>query len=121
MEKAIPPIETPRPTGIRSSAAARTEGETSTTSEESITSRFLGKKTLEPTGEESEGPKEGILPSKQKTKTLSFGAPRLSSPKNLEIPLTLDEDGSGEKRSFVIAIKLEELEPIVDEKKQGED
>jgi signal recognition particle receptor subunit beta len=111
LEKAIPSIETPRLAGIPSSAAAKTEGEASNTSGRSITSSFLNKKTLEPPGEEYEEHEEEILASKQKNRILSFGEPRLSSPKNLEIPLTLEVDDLGKKRSFVMAIKLEELEP----------
>jgi len=109
-----PPIETPRQAGIPSSAAAKAEGETSNPSGRSITSRFLDKKTLEPPGEEYEEPRERILTSNQKNKALLFGDPRLSSPKNLEIPLTLEVDGHGKKRSFVISIQLEELEPKVE-------
>ena len=114
LEKTIPQIETPRPAGIPYSASAKTEGETSNTMGRSVISHPMSKKTLEPPGGEDEEHKEGILTSKQKIKTLSFGDPRLSSPKNLEIPLTLEVDGLGKKRSFVLAIKLEELEPKVD-------
>lgn len=114
LEKAIPQIETPRPARILSSASAKTEGETSNTGGRSIISPTLSKKKLEPTGEEDEERKEQILISMQKTRTLSFGEPRVSSPKNLEIPLTLEVNGLGKKRSFVLAIKLEELEPKVD-------
>ena len=114
LEKAIPQIETPRPARILSSASAKTEGETSNTMGRSVISHPMSKKTLEPTGEEDEERKEQILISMQKTRTLSFGEPRVSSPKNLEIPLTLEVNGLGKKRSFVLAIKLEELEPKVD-------
>jgi len=114
LEKTIPQIETPRPAEIPYSASAKTEGETSHSCGGSIVSRLFGKKTPQPPGEEDEEHKKEILPSKKKIGTLSFGEPRVSSPENLEIPLTLEADDLGEKRSFVIAIKLEELEPKVD-------
>jgi signal recognition particle receptor subunit beta len=113
LEKSDPQIETPRPARIQFSAAAKPEGETSNTGHKSLISRLSGKKKPEPPAEADEEHKKEILTSKQKTRILSFGEPRVTSPNNLEIPLTLEVDGLGKKRSFVIAIKLEELEPKV--------
>jgi hypothetical protein len=107
-------METPRPTGFPFSASAKTEEETSNTNGRAKISRFLSKKPLEAPGEAKQDHKEEILTSKKRNRILSFGEPRISSPKNLEIPLTLEGDGLGKKRSFVIAINLEELEPKVD-------
>jgi signal recognition particle receptor subunit beta len=114
LEKSDPQIQIPRPAGIPFSAAAKPEGETSDTGGKSIISRILSKKKLEPPAEVDEEHKKEILTSKQKTRILSFGEPRVSSPNNLEIPLTLEVGGPGKERSFVIAIRLEELKPKVD-------
>jgi hypothetical protein len=114
LEKSDPQIETPRPAGIPFSAAAKPERETSNPGGKSLISRISSKKKPEPPAEADEEHKKEILTSKQKTRIFSFGEPRVSSPTNLEIPLTLEVDGFGKKRSFVIAIKIEELEPKVD-------
>jgi signal recognition particle receptor subunit beta len=111
LEKPIPQVETPRAAGIPSTASAKTEGETSHTGGRSIINRLFSQKTPEPPGQEYDGHKEALLTSKPKNRILSFGEPRISSSNHLEIPLTLGTDGPGKKRSFVIAIKLEELEP----------
>ena len=111
LEKPIPQIETPQAAGIPSTASAKTEGVTSNTGGRSIINRLLNKKTPEPPGQENDEHKEDLLTSKQKNGILSFGEPRVSSSNHLEIPLTLGTDGLGKKRSFVIAINLEELEP----------
>jgi len=118
LEKSDPPIETHRPAKIPLSATAKPEGETRATTSnaggKSIINRLLTKKRLEPPAAAKEEHKKDILTSKKKTRISSFGEPRVSSPTNLEIPLTLELDGSGKKRSFVISIKLEELEPKAD-------
>lgn len=111
LENPIPQVETPRAAGIPSTTSAKTEGETSNTGGRSIINRLLNKKTPEPPGQEYDEQKEDLLTSKQKNTIPSFGKPRVSSSNHLEIPLTLGTDGLGKKRSFVIEIKLEELEP----------
>jgi hypothetical protein len=118
LEKSDPPIERPRPAKIPLPAPPNPAGETHTTAGspggKSIINRLLSKKKLEPPAAAKEEHKKDILTSKKKTRISSFGEPRVSSPTNLEIPLTLELDGSGKKRSFVISIKLEELEPKAD-------
>jgi len=114
LEKTIPQTEMPRPSGFTLSASAKAEGDTGSPNGRSKTNRFLNRKTHEPSGHGEEAHKEEILTPKQKNRVLSFGEPRIRSPKNLEIPLTLDGDGTGKKRSFLIAINLEELETKID-------
>lgn len=110
-EKPILQIQTPPAADIPSTASAKTVGETSAAGGRSIFKRLLNKKTPEPSGQEYDKPKEDLLTPRQKNRILSLGEPRLSSSDHLEIPLTVGTDGVGEKRSFVIAINLEELEP----------
>ena len=118
LEKSDAPVETHRPAKIPLSATPSPVGETHTTAGnpggKSIINRLLTKKKLESPAAAKEEHKKDILTSKKKTRISSFGEPRVSSPTNLEIPLTLELDGSGKKRSFVISIKLEELEPKAD-------
>jgi len=114
LEKTDPEIEAVRPAGMPFPAAAKPAEEKSNTAPKSLISRITGKKKTEHSVKADEDHKREILTSKQKTRILSFGEPRVSSSNNLEIPLTLEVDGSGKRRSFVIAIKLEELEPKVD-------
>ena len=111
IEKTLPQMETPRLNGLAFSPSAKTERETSNTDGLSKISRLLGRKMPEAAKEAKENHPSR---SRQKNRVLSFGVPRVSSPKNLEIPLTLEEDGVGKKRSFVIAINLEELEQKID-------
>jgi mutual gliding-motility protein MglA len=111
LEKPLPEIEIPQPAGISSTASAKTAGVTSNPGGRSIISRLFNQKTPEPPGQEYDEHKEDFLTSKPKNRILSFGEPRVFLSNRLEIPLTLGTDGLGKKRSFVIAINLEELEP----------
>jgi signal recognition particle receptor subunit beta len=114
LEKADLRTETPRPAKIPLSTSTNPEGETSDPASKSLISRILNKKKLESPASPKEENKKEVSTSKEKTRILSFGEPRLSSPDKLELPLTLEVNGPGKKRSFVIAIKLEELEPKAD-------
>jgi hypothetical protein len=111
--RAFPQIETPPPAGIPSLAGAKAKGETSAPGGKSIIRRILGEKKPEPPAEAEEEHKEKILTSEQKMRILSFGEPRASSPMTLEIPLNVEVDGPGKNQSFILAIKLEQLDPKV--------
>ena len=104
------PAESPTHPRVAPAPAARPAGEINPTGPRSILGRMAEKKMPEPPPR-VKGDGEGMIPhAKDKIKILSCGQPRISPPSGLEIPLTLEVDGSGKSLTFNLAIKLEQLD-----------